>query len=188
MPLPTNKKQSLVIVYTGEGKGKTSAAIGLACRALGNGSRVAFVQFIKSWKVNEDRFFEAVLSVYGNRLTLYKGGKGFYRAGDLSAKNVTEAEHKAGAQKTLRQVTNYATSGLYDIVVCDEINNAVHDGLLTVADLQTLITTKHPATTLCLTGRNFPASLKNSVDIMTNMTKIKHHFDDDYSANEGIDY
>jgi cob(I)alamin adenosyltransferase len=188
MALPTQKKRSLVIVYTGEGKGKTSAGVGLVCRALGKGSRVAFVQFIKSWKVNEDRFFEAVLPVFPSHLTLYKGGRGFYNAGSLSAKNVTDDEHKKAAKATYEYVLSIAKSGEYDVIVCDEINNAVHDGLLTIHALSTLINTKHPATTLCLTGRNFPMLLEGSVDIMTKMTKVRHHFDDGYIANEGIDY
>lgn len=188
MPLPTRKKRSLVIVYTGEGKGKTSAGLGLVCRALGSGSQVAFIQFIKNWQVSEDRFFEAILSTYGNKLTLHKGGKGFYRAGKLSAKGVSDDEHKASARATYEYTVACASSGTYDVVVCDEINNAVHDGLLSVHDLCTLINTKHKNTTLCLTGRNFPMLLEGSVDIMTRMTKIKHHFDDGYIANEGIDY
>lgn len=188
MGLPTQKKHSLVIVYTGEGKGKTSAGIGLVCRALGNGSRVAFVQFIKSWKVNEDRFFEAVLPIFSSKLTLYKGGKGFYQAGDLSAKTVSDSEHKKAAKITYNYVLSMAKSGNYEVIVCDEINNAVHDGLLSIHDLSVLINTRHPATTLCLTGRNFPMLLESSVDIMTKMTKLRHHFDDGYAANEGIDY
>jgi cob(I)alamin adenosyltransferase len=188
MPLPTRTKQGLVIVYTGEGKGKTSAGLGLVCRALGNGSRVAFIQFIKSWKVSEDRFFEAILPLYGNKLTLHKGGRGFYNAGRLSAKNVSNEEHKASALETLAYVQACAASGDYDVVVCDEINNAVHDGLLSVHDLKALIGAKHKKTTLCLTGRNFPMLLEGSVDIMTRMTKVKHHFDNGYIANEGIDY
>lgn len=188
MSLPTQKKRSLVIVYTGEGKGKTSAAVGLVCRTLGNGSRVAFVQFIKSWKVNEDRFFQAVLPVFSSKLTLYKGGKGFYRAGNLSAKNVSDDEHQKAAKATYDYALSIAKSGEYDVIVCDEINNAVHDGLLSIHDLSTLIDTRHPSTTLCLTGRNFPMLLEGSIDIMTKMTKIRHHFDDGYIANEGIDY
>lgn len=188
MALPTQKKASLVIVYTGEGKGKTGAGLGLVCRSLGKGSRVAFVQFIKSWKVNEDRFFEAVLPVLSSNLTVYKGGRGFYRAGELSAKNIPDSEHQKAAKETYNYVLSLAKSGNYDVIVCDEINNAVYDGLLTIHDLSELIATRHPATTLCLTGRNFPMLLEGSVDILTKMTKVRHHFDDGYIANEGIDY
>ena len=76
----------------------------------------------------------------------------------------------------------------YDLVICDEINNAVHDGLLTEKQLAELLEDKHPKTSLCVTGRNFPKELLPLTDIATNMTKIKHHFDDKFLANPGIDY
>ena len=81
-------KDSVVIVYTGEGKGKTSAALGLMTRALGNRWNVAFIQFIKYWGVGEHVFMRDIQSVYGEQLHFYKGGKGFYAAGDLSVGRV----------------------------------------------------------------------------------------------------
>jgi cob(I)alamin adenosyltransferase len=181
-------KPSVVLVYTGESKGKTSASIGLVARALGNGWKVAFVQFIKHWEVGEHKFLAEIAPVFGDRLTFHKGGKGFYNAGDISAKNVSEDEHHQAAQETYEFALNCARTGSYDLVVCDEINNAVHDGLLTELDLADIITEKHPKTSLCLTGRNFPKELLHSVDIATNMTKIKHHYDEKFLANKGIDY
>ncbi len=181
-------KQSVVVVYTGDSKGKTSAAIGLTARALGNGWKVAFVQFIKHWEVGEHVFLAEVAPVFGDRLTFHKGGKGFYNAGELSAQDITPQEHQAAAEETYQFAMSCARSGAYDLVVCDEINNAVHDGLITELDLADLVTKRHPKTSLCLTGRNFPKELLLSVDIATNMTKIKHHFDDKFLANKGIDY
>lgn len=181
-------KESVVLVYTGDSKGKTSAGIGLVCRALGNGWRVAFIQFIKHWEVGEHRFLAEVAPVFGDNLTFYKGGLGFYNAGAMSAKNVSKDEHAAAALETYKFALRCARSGAYDLVVCDEINNAVHDGLLTELDLADLVTSKHRRTSLCLTGRHFPKELLLSVDIATNMTKIKHHFDDKFLANKGIDF
>ena len=83
---------------------------------------------------------------------------------------------------------NWVSSGKYSLVICDEINNAVHDGLLPGTYLDKLIKNKNPQTSLCLTGRNFPKSLLKHVDIATDMTKIKHHFDDKFLANKGIDF
>ena len=80
------------------------------------------------------------------------------------------------------------TSGDFDLVICDEINNAVHDGLLAIDDLTQLISKRSPKTSLCLTGRDFPQTLLNSVDIATDMHKIKHHFDSKFLANKGIDF
>jgi cob(I)alamin adenosyltransferase len=73
-------------------------------------------------------------------------------------------------------------------VVCDEINNALHDGLLSEEQVRELITARAPKTSLCLTGRNFPDALLELVDIATEMKKIKHHFDDKFLANKGIDF
>lgn len=183
-----SQKDSVIVVYTGEGKGKTSAGIGLTVRALGAGWRVAFLQFIKHWTVNEHRFFQQIEPIFKDQFVFYKGGKGFYNAGDISAKNVSEIEHKQAAQETLAKAVEYSTSGHFQLVVCDEINNAVHDGLLEESDLKKLVSDHHKNTSLCFTGRDFPEELLDSVDIATNMTKLRHHFDDKFLANSGIDY
>lgn len=181
-------KDSVIIVYTGDGKGKTSASIGLMCRALGRGWRTAYVQFIKDWEVGEHTFIHKIQPLFGEQLSFYKGGKGFFNAGDISAENVTEAEHRQAATATYHFALEHARSGDFQLVICDEINNALSDGLISHDQLKTLITSRHPKTSLCLTGRNFPADLLSSVDIATNMTKIKHHFDEKFLANKGIDY
>lgn len=181
-------KDSVVIVYTGESKGKTSAGLGLLVRALGNRWNVAFIQFIKYWGVSEHVFIRDIQPLFKDQLYFYKGGKGFYNAGDLSPSHITPAQHKEAAQATYDEAYKAATSGKNDLVICDEINNAVHDGLLTVKQLEELITAKAANTSLCFTGRNFPKELLHLVDIATSMNKIKHHFDDKFLANKGIDY
>lgn len=182
-----SQKESVVVVYTGDGKGKTSAALGLMTRALGADFKVAFVQFIKSWEVSEHKFIEKILPLYDGQLTFYKGGLGFYNAGKLSSNN-SDDEHKAEARKTYNLAYKLATSGDYNLVICDEINNAVHDGLLDVADLEKLIRDRNVKTSLCLTGRSFPDDLIDMADIVTNLTKVKHHYDDKFLANRGIDF
>ncbi len=177
-----------MVVYTGEGKGKTSAGIGLMARALGNGWSVAFIQFIKHWDVGEHEFIHKIEPIFGKKLLFYKGGKGFYNAGSLSEKGITPAQHKKAAQETLDTALKAATSGKYDLVICDEVNNAVFEGLLPKNSLQKLIKGRSSKTSLCLTGRNFPKDLLDSVDIATNMAKLRHHFDDKYLANKGIDF
>ncbi len=181
-------KDSVIIVYTGEGKGKTTAALGLMVRALGSGKSVAYVQFIKHWEVGEHAFIKDVQELYGDKLILHKGGKGFYDAGEHSAKGISDRDHKQAAHDTFEFALNASSSGKYDVVICDEINNAVHDGLLSASQLEKIIDSKHEKTNLCLTGRNFPKKLLKKVDIATNMTKLKHHFDEKYLANKGIDY
>lgn len=181
-------KESVVVVYTGEGKGKTSAGLGLLGRALGNRWKVAFIQFIKYWGVGEHVFIRDLMPVYHDQLFFYKGGKGFYKAGELSESHITDQQHQQAAKETYETAWDCATSGEYDLVICDEINNAVHDGLLTKAQLKDLITKRHASTSLCLTGRNFPKELLAVTDIATNMTKLKHHFDEKFLANKGIDF
>lgn len=181
-------KKSVVVVYTGEGKGKTSASVGLMARALGTGWKVAYIQFIKHWNVGEHDFIAKIQDVFGDDLKFHKGGKGFYNAGEISAKNVSDDEHKKAAKHTYDIAYDAATSGEFDLVVCDEINNAMNDGLLDVEATRKLIADRSKKTSLCLTGRDFPKELVPLTDIATNMTKIKHHFDDKFLANKGIDY
>lgn len=182
-----NQKNRVIVVYTGEGKGKTSASLGLTIRALGAGHKVAFVQFIKLWDVAEHSFIQKIMPMFEDSFDFYKGGLGFYEAGDLSS-TATEDEHKQQARTTYEFALQAAKSGNYQLVVCDEINNAVHDGLLTTDDLKTLIASTHESTSLCMSGRNFPEELLPLVDIATEMKKIKHHYDDGFIANKGIDY
>ena len=181
-------KESVVIVYTGDGKGKTSAGLGLLARALGNRWNVAFIQFIKYWGVSEHIFIRDIQPLFKDQLHFFKGGKGFYNAGDLSPQHVTPEQHKAAAEETFAEALKAATSGDYQLVICDEINNAVHDKLLSEDHLKELIEKRDPKTSLCFTGRNFSENLLEKVDIATNMTKIRHHFDEKYLANKGIDY
>lgn len=181
-------KDTVVVVYTGEGKGKTSASVGLMARALGSGWKVAFIQFIKHWNVGEHDFIHAIQPLFKTKLLFYKGGKGFYDAGELSAKDVTPAQHKKAAQDTYKKALQAASGGKFDLVICDEINNAVNHKLVTKKQLAELIKKRSPKTSLCLTGRDFPKELLSKADIATNMTKLKHHFDKKYLANKGIDF
>jgi cob(I)alamin adenosyltransferase len=97
-------------------------------------------------------------------------------------------QHKQAALETYEEALRCSRSRDYKLVICDEINNAVHDGLLTEQQLEELIIGRNPSVSLCLTGRNFPKELLKHVDIATDMTKIKHHFDDKFLANKGIDF
>ncbi len=182
------QKKAVTVVYTGESKGKTSASIGLMCRALGRGQKVAYIQFIKHWEVGEHTFIHKIEPLFADSLYFYKGGKGFYNAGDLSEEGISEEKHKAAAKETCKIALECAQSGEYDVVICDEINNAAHDGLITQEQLENVLTLHHKNTSVCLTGRDFPKSLLKYVDIATNMTKLKHHFDNKFLANKGIDY
>jgi len=182
------QKESVVIVYTGDSKGKTSAGLGLMVRALGNRWKVCFIQFIKHWGVGEHVFIRDILPIYEDVLFFYKGGKGFYKAGELSEEYVSDEQHKKAAEETYQMALECVSSGEYDLVICDEINNALHDGLITEKQFEKLFDKRHKRTSMCFTGRNFPEKYLDRVDIATDMKKIKHHFDDEYLANKGIDY
>src|SRR5882757_8111888 len=104
-------KDSVVIVYTGDSKGKTSAGIGLMVRALGNRWNVAFIQFIKYWGVGEHVFIRDIMPLFKDQLLFYKGGKGFYNAGDISAQAVTPEQHKQAAFETYQKALECAASG-----------------------------------------------------------------------------
>lgn len=182
------QKDAVVIVYTGESKGKTSASVGLMARALGTRWKVAFIQFIKYWGVGEHVFIRDIQPLFKDQLYFYKGGKGFYNAGELSADFVSEEQHKQAALETYNIALECASSGEYDLVICDEINNAVHDGLISEKQFEELFKKRAKNTSLCVTGRNFPEKFIKYADIATEMTKIKHHFDDKFLANKGIDF
>lgn len=182
------QKQSVVVVYTGEGKGKTTASLGLLARALGNRWHVAFIQFIKYWGVSEHVFLRDIQPLYKDELHFYRGGKGFFKAGELSEEHVSEEQHRQAAEDTYQEALRCVTSGDYDLVICDEISNALHDGLLSTAQVEKLIASRASNTNLCLTGRDFPKELLGSADIATEMKKLKHHFDDKFLANKGIDF
>lgn len=181
-------KDSVVVAYTGEGKGKTSAAVGLMARALGNRWNVAFIQFIKYWGVGEHVFIRDISTLYKDQLFFYKGGKGFYNAGDISAEFVTDEQHRQAAQATYKIALDCVSSGKYKLVICDEISNAAHDGLLSLKQYENLFKQRSSQTSLCVTGRDFPKNLLRYADIATDMTKIKHHFDNKFLANKGIDF
>jgi cob(I)alamin adenosyltransferase len=181
-------KDSVVIVYTGEGKGKTTASLGLMTRILGNRGRVAFIQFIKYWGVSEHVFIRDIQPLFKDQLHFYKGGKGFYQAGELSEQHISNEQHQQAASDTYNEALDCVSSGTYDLVICDEVNNAVHDGLVSKEQLKSLISNRAANTSLCLTGRDFPKELLKDVDIATEMKKLKHHFDNKFLANKGIDY
>ena len=181
-------KESVVVVFTGDGKGKTSAGLGLLVRSLGHGSKVAFIQFVKAWEVSEHKFMDKIKPLFDESLTVYQGGKGFYNLGELSAKNVSQNQHREAAQTTYSYALDLSQSGDWQVIICDEILTAVQEGLLTKKQLELLIKNRAKDTSLCLTGRGFPEDLLDKVDIATNMTKLKHHFDNNFLANKGIDY
>jgi cob(I)alamin adenosyltransferase len=180
-PLPADPKRGLILVHTGDGKGKTTAALGTALRAVGYGQKVLIIQFIKgTWHYGE---LDAIARL--PEITLVRAGKGFYKIID---DKYTEAEHREAAAAGLALARESLAKNEHALVILDEINVAVSLGLLQVADVLALLDLKPPEMSLILTGRNAPAEVIERADTVTEMREIKHAFRQGILAKRGIDY
>ncbi|WP_170515580.1 cob(I)yrinic acid a,c-diamide adenosyltransferase [Ruegeria atlantica] len=170
--------RGLVLINTGKGKGKSSAAFGVVIRALGWGQKVAVVQFIKGkWKTGERRFFEE-----RDLVTWHTMGEGFTwdtqdRERDIAAANA--AFDKARA---------LMASGDYDLVVLDEINIALRYEYLSVDQVINGLNERSEKTSVFLTGRDAPQALRDYADLVTEMTEEKHPFQAGIKAQRGVDF
>ena len=160
-------KQGLVQVYTGDGKGKTSAAFGLALRAIGRGFKVYVIQFIKGGFDYGELY--AVKHLPNLELKAFGQGK-FVTQTPPSEKDVGLAKEAFTLAKQI------VKSGEYDVVVLDEINVAVHLGLLDVKEVVNLVKNKPAYVELVLTGRYAPKEIIENADLVTEMKEIKHPF------------
>ncbi len=171
------RNKGFVHVYTGEGKGKTTAAIGLAVRTAGAGLDVFFAQFLKGRQTSE----LAILKRLSDRIIVRRfGGCGFIRNGGNEF-DISEVE------KGMQAAYEAIASGLYSLVILDEINLAVFTGLLEVGDVLTLLNARPEKTTIVLTGRYAPKEIIDSADLVTDMKEIKHYFHDGFPARLGIE-
>ncbi|MGQ9513391.1 cob(I)yrinic acid a,c-diamide adenosyltransferase [Thermodesulfitimonas sp.] len=170
--------QGLVMVFTGDGKGKTTAALGMALRAWGHGMRVFIVQFVKSDRVKTgERLAAARL---GERFVIETLGEGFVSPADDLAR------HREAAARALAAAREALTSG-YDLVVLDEITHALRHGLVSEEAVLELIAAK-PAVHLVLTGRDAPPALIARADLVTEMRAVKHHYTAGVPAQKGVEY
>src|SRR3989344_4217410 len=170
--------KSVIIVNTGNGKGKTTAALGAAMRAVGEGKRVLMIQFIKGpWKSGEDIFLP--------KFQIVKTGKGF--VGILGDKLPIE-EHQKAAEDGLALAKKEIISGNWDLIILDEINNALGLKLLKLEDVADFIERFPKDKHLILTGRDAPPELIERADIVTEMREIKHVFTEGVKAKRGIEY
>jgi cob(I)alamin adenosyltransferase len=175
------KSQGLSIVYFGDGKGKTSAALGLILRASGYNYRIALIKFIKAWESGED---EVIRKKFPN-VTFEKLGLGF--VGILGDRRPFE-EHREAARKALKKALDLIKSHKYDIVILDEILSAVAGKLLSVREVLECFAQKPPTLTLVLTGRVLPKAILKKADLVSEIKKIKHPYDKGIKAKKGIDF
>ncbi len=180
--LSVSNEKGLVIVYTGKGKGKTTAALGMVLRALGHGYKVAMIQFIKgSWYYGELNSSSRLEPDF----ELIAAGKGF--VGIIDDKKPIE-DHIGAAKEALRISKEKLASGKYDIVILDEINYAVDLKLVSAEDVLDLIASKPEKTTLVLTGNHANERIIEAADLVTEMREIKHPYRQGRKAKRGVDF
>jgi cob(I)alamin adenosyltransferase len=177
----TRERRGLVICYTGDGKGKTTAALGLAVRAVGAGLRVRMLQFIKGeWKPAELKG----LALLGERFSMAQLGIGFVT---YKPKHPYE-KHAEAAQTGWAQAKTEMSSGAQDILILDEINNAFRFGLLDPGEVIEALRARPAELTVVLTGRGAPPEILELADLVTEMTSVKHPYERGIPAQHGIDF
>ncbi len=169
-------RRGLIIMHTGDGKGKTTAALGLAIRAWGAGLKVLILQFIKGGRRSGEL---AALDALG--IEVRQMGRGFTNTGDLNA-------HKAAAKAAFESARKEILSGAWDLIILDEINCAAKIGLLSAAEVLELITIRPPQMHLVFTGRDALPELIDAADLVTEMKLIKHPFQSGVAAQAGIEF
>lgn len=175
-------EKGLVQVYTGNGKGKTTASIGLGIRAYGNGLKVIMIQFLKSGVTGELN----VLNKLGENFKVYR----FEKEKDFTW-NLTEEEKKE-LKKEIEEGFNFGKKVLQenmcDMLILDEVMAAINGGYINVEDVLELIENKNDKMELVLTGRNVPKAIADKSDLITEMKDIKHYFNDGVPARKGIEF
>ena len=166
-----------VHVYTGNGKGKTTAAIGLAIRALGAGWRVFFGQFLKTGRYSE----HTILSRFPGQLTVKTYGRGLFIRGE------PEVEDRRLAQEGMGELTAVVASGSHQLVVLDEANVAAHLGLITVEQILGLIDSRAEGVEMVITGRHADLRLLARADLVTEMREVKHYYHRGVPARPGVE-
>ncbi|BAH05688.1 cob(I)yrinic acid a,c-diamide adenosyltransferase [Clostridium kluyveri] len=175
-------KKGFIQIYTGDGKGKTTAALGLALRAAGNNYRVCMVQFLKTSRTGE---IESAKKLEGNfKIYRFEKKKGFFWTLNDCEKEELKKEVKKVYEFCLKALENNTC----DILIMDEVMAILSNRLLSVEEIIKLIDKKPDNMELILTGRNVPEEILQKADLVTEMKNIKHYMDKGILAREGIEY
>ncbi len=164
-------------IYTGTGKGKTTAALGLALRAAGHGLRTYFAQFMKGQAYGEITSVRLIPEI-----TIEQFGKDTF----IHIDHVTPEDTQMASQG-LEKSAQAMMSGKYQIIILDEINVAIHFKLLTLTQVLNFLCQKPPAIELVLTGRCAPLELIEKADLVTEMVEVKHYYQKNVKARDGIE-
>lgn len=174
----TDPGRGLVLVHTGNGKGKSSSAFGVVVRALGWGKTVGIVQFIKgTWITGERQFFDRL-----GQVTWHTMGEGFTWDTQDRARDI------AAAQAAFARAREMMESGEYDLIVLDEINIALRYDYLSAGEVLDGLKARSNRTGVILTGRDAPPELCDYADLVTEMTEVKHPFQSGIKAQRGVDF
>ncbi|HEV3036649.1 MAG TPA: cob(I)yrinic acid a,c-diamide adenosyltransferase [Candidatus Angelobacter sp.] len=173
--------RGLIIVNTGPGKGKTTAAMGTALRAVGNGMKVLMLQFLKgSWHYGE---LDAAQS-FGDKFVMKQMGRGFVKVGGAE----TDPEDIRMVEQAWEEARQAIMSGQWDLVILDEINYAISYGMLDADRVVETLKQKPEGVHVILTGRNAHPSVVELADTVTEMKQVKHAYEKGVLAQRGIEY
>jgi cob(I)alamin adenosyltransferase len=177
----TDVRRGLIIVNTGPGKGKTTAAMGTALRAVGNGMKVLMLQFLKgSWHYGE---LDAV-KAFGDNFIMKQLGRGFVKVGGAE----TDPEDIRMVEEAWQESREAILSGKWDLVILDEINYAISYGMLDPERVVETLKQKPEMVHVILTGRNAHAKIVEVADTVTEMRQVKHAYEAGILAQRGIEY
>ncbi len=170
-------KKGYIHVYTGNGKGKTTAAIGIAIRSAGAGLRVFFGQFVKDMVYSEIK----ILKQLSEHITVRQYGQGCFFDRKPQPQDIESAKNG------LADIETILASGEYDMVILDEANIAVHFGLFNVRELLDVITKRNSVCEVIVTGRYAADELIEAADLVTEMREIKHYYTNGVKARKGVE-
>ncbi|MBP1748335.1 MAG: cob(I)alamin adenosyltransferase [Deltaproteobacteria bacterium] len=171
------RENGLIIVFTGPGKGKTTAALGIALRAMGHGQKTVILQFLKSAGSSGEQFVRNVPLI-----EVHTFGAGFFKPGD------DPEPHREAAAKGWKMAEDIILSAHADILVLDEISHAINFGFLSSTTVLETIRRKKPGLNIVLTGRNMPHDFIEMADIATEMKEVRHIYPSGQTAVKGIDF
>ena len=173
------KEGGLLVVHTGKGKGKTTAAMGIVARCIGHGKKVGIVQFVKGvWETGE----RVVLEAFPDQVTIKAMGEGFSWDTQDRARDIAAAEQAWATSKEMM------ASGEYDMVILDELNIPLRYENLDINDVVATLKTKPEMLHVVITGRNAKDELMDAADLVTEMTMVKHPFRAGVKAQKGIEF
>lgn len=173
----------MLIVFTGNGKGKTSAALGQAMRALGQSKKVLMIQFIKGGWISGEHKFAEKFQIPKSKFQIIPAGKGFV---GICGDKLPFSVHKKAAQNALNLAKKAIKSKKWDLIILDEINVAVNLELIKASEVLKIL--KSPSVDMILTGRSASKSFIQKADLVTEMKEIKHHFKKGQIAKKGIEF